>query len=87
MEIASSIKKDPTTVSKEIQKYRTIKPYTWKAQIPSCINFKASQIQHLCKDITCLYTVEIVRNATAFVHGMKLAELLGAREFLKKASE
>lgn len=52
-EIASSIEKDPTTVSKEIRKHRTIKPHTWKARRPSCVHLKTCQIQHLCKDITC----------------------------------
>lgn len=52
-EIASSIAKDPTTISKEIRKHRTIKPHTWKARRPNCIYLRTCQIQHLCKDITC----------------------------------
>ena len=53
MEISASIKKDPTTVSKEVRKHRTTKPHTWKARRPNCIHLKTCQIQHVCKDITC----------------------------------
>lgn len=51
--IATSLAKDPTTISKEIRKHRTIKQHTHTSRKPNCIHLKDCLTHHLCKDIIC----------------------------------
>jgi len=51
--IASSIGKDPTTVSKEVKKHRTVKHHKDKDKKPRCANEKTCLIQDLCSPKRC----------------------------------
>ena len=51
--IASLIGKDPTTVSKEVKKHRTIKYHKDKSKKPRCANEKTCLIHGLCSQQRC----------------------------------
>ncbi len=51
--IASSIGKDPTTISKEVKKHRTIKCHKDKTKKPRCSNEKTCLIHGLCSQERC----------------------------------
>lgn len=51
--IAALVHKDPTTISKEVRKHRTIKQHKGADKRPKCIHLKECKLQHLCTDITC----------------------------------
>lgn len=48
--IAKSIGKDPSTISKEVRKHRTIKYWRDPNRIPSCSHWKSCQKKHVCSD-------------------------------------
>lgn len=51
--IASLLGKDPTTISKEVKKHRTIKQHKDKDRKPRCTNEKSCVIQGLCTNQRC----------------------------------
>lgn len=48
--IATAVGKDPTTISKEIRKHRTLKQRKDKSVLPRCTHEKSCQVKHLCNN-------------------------------------
>lgn len=48
--IATAVGKDPTTISKEVRKHRTLKQRKDKSVIPRCVHEKNCQVNHLCSN-------------------------------------
>lgn len=49
--IASRINKDPSTISKEIRKHKTVKLHKSQNRKPRCIHYKTCTEKHLCNQI------------------------------------
>ena len=51
--IAILLGKDPTTISKEVRKHRSIKQHKDKSKLPRCSHDKTCEIKHLCNNSPC----------------------------------
>ncbi len=51
--IAARVNKDPSTISKEVRKHRTLKQQKNPKRMPKCTHFKTCTETHICKDTIC----------------------------------
>ncbi|HEX3076887.1 MAG TPA: IS30 family transposase [Lachnospiraceae bacterium] len=51
--IAARVDKDPSTISKEVRKHRTLKQHKDPNRLPKCTHFKTCTETHICKDTIC----------------------------------
>ena len=51
--IANLVNKDPSTISKEIRKHRTIKQHRNPNKLPKCTHYKTCTETHICHDTIC----------------------------------
>lgn len=51
--IAAQVNKDPSTISKEVRKHRSLKQHISRNSSPRCIHYKTCTERHVCKDIVC----------------------------------
>lgn len=65
--IARTLHKDPSTISKEIQRHRELIPYAYFTDnCRSCVNFTACNRKHICGNLHCNYQCCRCRKAKVF---------------------
>lgn len=63
--IAKQLHKDPTTISKEVKKHRTIKTRKDNTRIVKCDNSKECVVQHLCSKPNCN---DLCKNCSKYIN-------------------